>query len=727
MSEANSAPWYRRTLRWGQTNITEMDPRRYDIEWWRQHWRRTHVQGVIINAGGIVAYYPSAHPLHYQAEFLDGRDLYGDLCAAAREDGLAVLARMDSNRATEAFYHAHPDWFAVDAEGEPFRAGDRYEACINSDYYEVYLTSILREIIERSHPDGFTDNSWSGTRRNQICHCQNCARRFREATNADLPGRADWQDAVYRKWIRWNYDRRIEIWDLNNRVTRQYGGPDCLWLGMISGDPAHESQRFRDMKALCERTEILMLDYQHRPDMGFQANGHAGKLLHDLLGWQTLIPESMPQYQGRQPTFRLSAKPAHEAHLWMVEGFAGTIQPWWHHISAYHEDRRQYRTAEPLMAWHAAHEEYLTQRTPIAPIGLLWSQENYDYYGRDHARDLVGLPHEGWAQALIRARLPYRPIHADHIDAAAAELSLLILPAMGALSDEQNAAIRRFVGRGGALIAGGESSLYDGEGNPRQDFALADLLGVHVHANRLGSLDRAVASWEVYTHHTYLRLHPSQHRGVYGPFAQETTTGEDERHPVLAGFAETDILPFGGQLQEVTPAEGVDVPLSYIPPFPIFPPEFSWMRQEDSGKPALVLRSTESGARIAYLAADLDRCYARDRLPDHGDLLANVVRWALKDSSPLAVDGPGLIDCQLYRQPGRLILHMVNLSGTAHTPVDELLAVGPLTVRLHLFEGLRPQTVQQLVADKTPAFDLDAGWVTFQIDRIEDHEVIVVK
>src|ERR1035441_4910840 len=52
-------PWYRRTLRWGQTNITEIDPTRYDIAWWRQHWKQTHTQGVIINAGGIVAYYPS--------------------------------------------------------------------------------------------------------------------------------------------------------------------------------------------------------------------------------------------------------------------------------------------------------------------------------------------------------------------------------------------------------------------------------------------------------------------------------------------------------------------------------------------------------------------------------------------------------------------------------------------------------------------------------------------
>ncbi len=102
-------PWYRRVTRWGQTNITEKDPERYDIAWWREYWKRTEVQGVIINAGGIVAYYPSKFPLHHRAEFLNGRDLFGELARAAHDEGLAVLARMDSNRTAEDFYQAHPD------------------------------------------------------------------------------------------------------------------------------------------------------------------------------------------------------------------------------------------------------------------------------------------------------------------------------------------------------------------------------------------------------------------------------------------------------------------------------------------------------------------------------------------------------------------------------------------------------------------------------------------
>ena len=159
-----SQTWHRRTLRWGQTNITEVDPPRYDVQWWRQYWKRTRTQGVIINAGGIVAYYPSQVPFHRPARLLGDRDLFGELCRAAHEDGLVVLARMDSNRAHEELHAAHPDWFAVDSAGNPYKAGELFVTCVNGPYYREHVPSILREIVERYHPD-FSRRSTLGTGR----------------------------------------------------------------------------------------------------------------------------------------------------------------------------------------------------------------------------------------------------------------------------------------------------------------------------------------------------------------------------------------------------------------------------------------------------------------------------------------------------------------------------------------------------------------------------------
>jgi beta-galactosidase GanA len=97
---------------------------------------------------------------------------------------------MDSNRTAEDFYQAHPDWFARTVGGAPYRAADKYITCINSPYYDEYLPDVLREIIQRSHPEGFTDNSWAGMGRGNICYCDNCQRKFREKTGQAIPRRA---------------------------------------------------------------------------------------------------------------------------------------------------------------------------------------------------------------------------------------------------------------------------------------------------------------------------------------------------------------------------------------------------------------------------------------------------------------------------------------------------------------------------------------------------------
>lgn len=107
-------------MRWGQTNITELDPTYYDIDWWRTHWRNTRVQGIVVNGGGITAYYPTEVPFHHRADYLGLRDLFGELVEAAHADGLAVFARMDSNRTGRDAYDAHPEWFAHDADGQPY-------------------------------------------------------------------------------------------------------------------------------------------------------------------------------------------------------------------------------------------------------------------------------------------------------------------------------------------------------------------------------------------------------------------------------------------------------------------------------------------------------------------------------------------------------------------------------------------------------------------------------
>jgi len=724
----NTEPWFRRLTRWGQTNITEKDPLTYDIEWWRGHWKKTQVQGVIINAGGIVAYYPTKIPYHYKAQFLQGRDLFGDLCKAAHADGIAVFARMDSNRANEEFYKAHPDWFAINANNEPYRAGELYVSCINSPYYREHIPAILTEIWQLYKPEGFTDNSWSGLGRNQICYCEYCQKDFLKNTGKQIPKARDWDDPVYRQWIKWSYEKRLEIWDLNNRTTKAVGGPTCTWSGMNSGSISNQGSTFRDFNEICKRADIIMLDHQARSDnSGFQNLADVGKMIHGLLGWDKLIPNSMAMYQAGRPYFRVGSKSPQEAHMWMIEGIAGGIQPWWHHIAAYHEDRRMYHTAEPIFKWHKANEEFLINRLPVASVGVVWSQDNTDFYGREDAENKVSQPYRGIMQALIRARIPYIPVFADHIDREASQLKLLILPNVGGLSAAQVNSVKRFVANGGSLFATGESSLYNEWGDELQDYALSDLFKTHYVKSGSDSRQGSGVRGDT-TLHTYLRIHPELRKSIYGPQTGTEPAITGERHIILKGFEQTDIFPFGGVLTQLKVDAGAQTLMTFIPEFPTYPPETAWMREPVTTIQGLIVNTLPNGSRIAFMPADIDRQYARFNFPDHGNLLANIIRWASKDDFPISVSGPGLIDCHLYKQPGLLIIHLVNLTnaGTWRQSVEEFIPVGPITVKVKLQAGMNGEFPNLMVAGQRIVANVADGWSQFQLSSILNHELVVL-
>ena len=144
------------------------------------------------------------------------------------------------------------------------------------------------------------------------------------------------------------------------------------------------------------------------------------------------------------------------------------------------------------------------------------------------------------------------------------------------------------------------------------------------------------------------------------------------------------------------------------------------MREPSTNILGLVL-SQKGKSRIAFLQADLDRRYAKDHLPDHGNLLANIIRWAAAGSIPVTVEGPGLIDVHLYRQGGRLILHLVNLTSAAtwRAPLDEFIPVGPIKVTVNRASG----TAVKLLVANTTALMRESK---FEVPSILDHEVIVI-
>src|SRR6266481_994156 len=80
--------WVDRPMRWAQLTLVEDDPGQFDPAFWLDYFRRTHSDGACLSAGGCVAYYPTAVPLHHRSRFLADRDPFGELVRGCRQLGM---------------------------------------------------------------------------------------------------------------------------------------------------------------------------------------------------------------------------------------------------------------------------------------------------------------------------------------------------------------------------------------------------------------------------------------------------------------------------------------------------------------------------------------------------------------------------------------------------------------------------------------------------------------
>jgi hypothetical protein len=279
---------------------------------------------------------------------------------------------------------------------------------------------------------------------------------------------------------------------------------------------------------------------------------------------------------------------------------------------------------------------------------------------------------------------------------------LIVVADRAALSDDQCAAIRSYVSRGGSVLATFASSLYDEAGRQRTDFGLADLFGVSFAGQIEGPMQNS-----------YLAL--------------ETDSQTGRRHPVLDGMDDTTRIINGVFRVAVRPTQPFPSPLTLIPTYPDLPMEDVYPRVAHTDTRELYLR-TIGNSRVAYVPWDIDRTFWDVMCVDHGRLLRNLVAWAIDEPQPVEVEGPGLLDVTVWRQRSSMTVHLVNLTNPMMMkgPLRETIPVGPQRVRVRLPAGTRASRVQLLTAGTSPAVERAGGVVTLTVPAIDVHEVIAI-
>ena len=188
-----------------------------------------------------------------------------------------------------------------------------------------------------------------------------------------------------------------------------------------------------------------------------------------------------------------SVKSAAETRLWVVDGIANGLRPWFNQVLRQRPRQARLKVVEDLYQWHYRCGALSAERGADGARGDGVLPADGGILRRRHGLARKWKIHRlGMYQALIDARMPFEMVHDGQLDAAhIGRFKLLLLPNIAALSDGQCEQLREFVRGGGSLLATYETSLYDEWGERRADFGLADLFGASFEALREGPIQNS--------------------------------------------------------------------------------------------------------------------------------------------------------------------------------------------------------------------------------------------
>lgn len=601
---------------------------------------------------------------------------------------MSIVARTDPHAVRQNVFDAHPDWIAVTADGKQRRHWANPElwvTCALGPYNFEFMTKVHNEIMERYQPDGIFSNRWAG---HGICYCEHCKRNFKESTGLELPRSADRFDPVYQKYSEWNTGRLKELWILWDSVIRKQkstsrfipnGFPDKVVTGNLS--------------------DIVFTDHQARSGViPPWSNARVAKELRASIGMKPLGGIFSVGFE-EQYRWKDSVQSEAEIRVWVAEGVANGMRPWFTKFSGVLYDRRWLNTVDKIYQVLYRNEKYLRNVFPMARVGLVFSEQNPNY-GNKAWQQRSGDHSSGMYHALLENRIPFEMVNTRLLDPEHLKpFRLLVLPNIATLSDVQCSQLRNFVAAGGSLVATFETSLYDEKGNPRNDFGLGDLFG---------------ASWD---------------NGVEGPMQNsylrlKSDPVTDKFHPVLKDLEDAYRIINTIHQVKVIPKSHFPAPVTLIPTYPDLPMEDVYPRKPETNIRELYLNDTGKG-RVAYFPGDIDRTFWQIMSADHGKLLRNTVIWALNEDPPVEVNGQGVMDVTLWRQANSMSVHLVNLTNPMMMkgPFRELIPVDA-GVSIRIPAGMKAGGVRLLVRDQMADIEVVDNIIRLNVPQIADHEII---
>jgi hypothetical protein len=158
----------------------------------------------------------------------------------------------------------------------------------------------------------------------------------------------------------------------------------------------------------------------------------------------------------------------------------------------------------------------------------------------------------------------------------------------------------------------------------------------------------------------------------------------------------------------------------------MYPTESVYSKQPHTDEAVAIVRE-QGSSRLAYLAGDIEAGYWRTNAADLGDLVMNAIRWLVRDTNPIQVEGEGLIEVYGWETEPGYALHLVNFTNPNFRggAARRVYGVGPQTVRMVLRDSKPVRNAHLLRSGQLLDIRQSGRVAEFTIPHLAEYEVAV--
>jgi hypothetical protein len=693
-------PWWQAGLRIVQYNWSQEELQHLDIDGLVAVSREIEANTVVINGGGVYAWYPTDVPFHFADPQARRQDPFGRCVAACKQAGLRVIPRMDFSRNATDALELHPDWFARDADGTVQQHQSTYSTCPSSPYRNgAFAEHVLREIAERYDIDGFHLNA-GGFR--GFCYCEHCQGSFRDVSGAAIPTARDWNDPLWLRFLVWRTAAVAANVGFLREVIQSLSR-DLFFIGELMGPGRATYLSAMDPRKLSTKFSALLMT--------------SGEAVTDQMAdrsswWVGMSAKCANAYQSEaQPILNLKASlreagwprvtvpPAtYRFQIWQaLANNAGLKLPVLGSLGP--ADDRTIPAIQVGLRCASDYIDVLSEQQQLADVALVWPVRTALLYGGEQAEERVFSHFYGAYNALVHSHIPFVVLDEEGLrERDLAAYRVVMLPNVATLSAGERTVLEEYVLGGGGIVASYETGRFDPEDPTVMSAAFDSILGV---SRGIGAvIDSGKAYARLADGHPISSTVGVQFVPHIGPYVDcvASTASASTMH-----LAESRDI--GGSSERYEPPTSTEQVLGTAREF--------------------------GRGRVVYFANAVDRTYWTHQQADCRTLLANAIRWAAQDPGIYRTTARASVEITLYRTSDEVILYLVNSTGISQDGQEaQLVGDVEISLNLHSLGAVPPAgglpTATALHGGRVDvARELDA--VQLRLSPLREHECIRIR